>query len=265
MSLRKATDSQSAVIDNSYVANGILQRQCNCGRHTIGGGECSACSKKRGAVQHAAVSSERAGGFVNTPGQSAETTRSLAPDWSQIPTRSSRRDVEVPAAPTNSFEDCPADWKTKANEALARGRPWVSNVITGLSNLPDPIPAPVARLLNRHFHTTWREDIRKIVGHFNTIYSAMNASIDFECETECDANVAAYVYSIWTDLHLCPVWYGLSANGQANTIIHELAHDAANRDDEAYVWQAKYATLSVDDAIDNADSYSYFAEEAQTP
>src|SRR5882672_4210541 len=172
MSLRKATDSQSAVIDNSYVANGILQRQCNCGRHTIGGGECSACSKKRGAVQHAAVSSERAGGFVNTPGQSAETTRSLAPDWSQIPTRSSRRDVEVPAAPTNSFEDCPADWKTKANEALARGRPWVSNVITGLSNLPDPIPAPVARLLNRHFHTTWREDIRKIVGHFNTIYSA---------------------------------------------------------------------------------------------
>jgi hypothetical protein len=171
----------------------------------------------------------------------------------------------VPSAPTNSFEDCPTDWQTKANDALARGRPWVANVITGLSNLPSPIPPRVAALLNRHFHTTFSGDIRKIVGHFNEIYSAMNAAIDFECETSCGPREAAYVYSVWTDLHLCPVWYNLSPNGQTNLIIHELAHDAANRDDEAYIWEASYATLSVDDAIDNADSYSNFAEEAMTP
>lgn len=70
------------------------------------------------------------------------------------------------------------------------------------------------------------------------------------------------MYSIWSDVHLCPVWYGLSQAGQANTIIHEIAHDAANRDDEAYIWEAKYAKLSVEDAIDNADSYSHFAQEA---
>jgi hypothetical protein len=141
----------------------------------------------------------------------------------------------------------------------------VANVITGLSNLPRPIPPRVAALLNRHFHTTFSGDIRKIVGHFNEIYSAMNAAIDFECETSCGPREAAYVYSVWTDLHLCPVWYNLSPNGQTNVIIHELAHDAANRDDEAYIWEASYATLSVDDAIDNADSYSNFAEEAMTP
>jgi hypothetical protein len=90
----------------------------------------------------------------------------------------------------------------------------------------------------------------------------MNASIDFECETQCDDNVAAYVYSIWTDLHLCPIWFRLGSKSQANTIIHELAHDAAGRDDEAYVWQPKYGTLPAEDAIDNADSYSNFAEDA---
>lgn len=172
------------------------------------------------------------------------------------------KEAKTPAAPVNEFEDCPADWQTKANSDLVVGRRWVANVIAGLVNLPAPIPAPVAGLLNRHFHTTRRDDIAKIVRHYNTINSAINSSIDFECETDCDANVAAYVYSIWSDLHLCPVWHGLSANGRANTIIHELAHDAAGLDDEAYVWEASYATLSVEDAIDNADSYSNFAQDA---
>jgi hypothetical protein len=44
------------------------------------------------------------------------------------------------------------------------------------------------------------------------------------------------------------------------------AGDAADRDDEAYEWEkGSYATLSVEDAIDNADSYSFFAEEAFRP
>jgi ferredoxin len=169
--------------------------------------------------------------------------------------------VKAPGGPANTFEDCPTDWQTKANNALARGRPWVANVITGLANLPDPVPAPVSALLNRHFHTTERDHIREIMQHFNTIYAAMNESIDFECESDCDDNVAAYVYNVWTDLHLCPIWHSLGPNAQANIIIHELAHDAANRDDEAYIWEPAYNTLSAEDAIDNADSYSNFAEE----
>lgn len=236
MNLRKTTSSPTRAWDNTFPATGMLQRKCDCGQHTSGGSECSACGKKRDAtLQHTGIN----------PG--------------------SRHNVNVQSAPTNSFEDCPADWQKKANEALVRGRIWVENVITGLSNLPNPIPPPVAALLNRHFHTTYSGDIKKIVGHFYQIYNAMNASIDFECETDCDARVAAYVYTVWTDLHLCPVWHNQSPNGQTNTIIHELAHDAADRDDEAYIWQSAYATLSVDDAIDNADSYSNFAEEAMNP
>lgn len=264
MTLKRMTDFQPAVLDRAEHSSGTLQRNCQCGQHTSGNGECSSCSKQRDAIsRHSAISAGQA--FMNMRGQSAEMSEPFESDLSQVPVHGGRRDANAPTAPSNEFDDCPADWQTKANAALARGRPWVANVIMGLSSLPDPIPAPVSALLMRHFHTTSRDDIRTIVGHFNTINSAMSASIDFECETECDANVAAYVYSVWSDVHLCPVWYGLTPEGQANVIIHELAHDAANRDDEAYVWEASYATLSAADAIDNADSYSNFAEEASRP
>ena len=261
MTLKRMTDFQPAVAEHP---SGTLQRNCHCGQHTSGSSECSSCSKQRESMsRYSRMSASQA--FMSMRQQPAQTPPSFGADLSQVPAQSSRSDANTPSAPSNDFDDCPADWQAKANAALARGRPWVANVITGLSSLPNPIPEPVSRLLMRHFHTTARDDIRTIVGHFNTIYSAMNASIDFECETECDANVAAYVYSVWSDVHLCPVWYALSPEGQANVIIHELAHDAANRDDEAYVWEASYATLSAADAIDNADSYSNFAEEASRP
>jgi hypothetical protein len=227
-------------------ARRTLQRKCACGGTPGPDGECAACRRKRLAMQsHSTTESPR------------------GHDFGRVGIYSDRKAVQAPGAPVNKFEDCPADWRKKANDALAVGRPWVANVITGLSNLPNPIPAPVAALLNKHFHTTNRSDIAEIVKHYTQINSAINHSIDFECETECDDSVAAYVYSIWTDLHLCPIWYNnLDMKGKANTIIHELAHDAAGRDDEAYIWQAKYQTLSVEDAIDNADSYSNFAQDA---
>lgn len=179
-----------------------------------------------------------------------------------MPVFSRSEQVVAPSVPVNEFEDCPATWQSQANAALVTARSWVSNVINGLSHLPSPIPAPVTTLLNKHFHTTFSGDISKIVGKYAEINRALNASIDFECETSCDDNVVAYVYSIWTDVHLCPGWFASSADKKAETIIHELGHDAAGLDDEAYVWQAAYSKLSVTDAMDNADSYSAFAMDA---
>lgn len=258
------------------IPTGMLQRKCACGNHTMAGGGCAECRNKQGNNQQRSDVGNQptievppvVNGVLGSPGQPLDpTTRTFVEprfrhDFSQVQAHDANRATQAAGGPTNSFEDCPVDWQRRANAALTRGRPWVANVITGLVNLPEPIPSPVAGLLSRHFHTTRRDHIREIIKHFNTIYSAMNAPIDFECETECDDNVAAYVYAIWTDLHLCPIWYRLGSSGQANVIIHELAHDAAGRDDEAYIWQPTYKTLSAEDAIDNADSYSNFAEEA---
>src|SRR5262245_13486236 len=112
--------------------------------------------------------------------------------------------VHGPAGAANRFDDCPAQWKPAANAAQTRGSSWLDNVVNGLTSLPKPIPVPVANLLTKHFHTTFDKDITKIAGRFKQLSTAIKQSIDFQCETSCDPNVLAYVYSIWSDLHLCP-------------------------------------------------------------
>ena len=171
--------------------------------------------------------------------------------------------VHGPAGSANRFDDCPAAWKPTANAAQKTGASWLDNVVNGLTSLPKPIPAPVANLLTYHFHTTFDKDIAKIAARYKQLNKAINQSIDFECETSCDPNVLAYVYSVWSDLHLCPYWFNSASELQASTVIHELAHDVIGCDDNAYEWQtAKYAAMSVKDAMDNADSYAHFAWDA---
>src|SRR5258708_39426688 len=40
------------------LSNGILQRKCDCGQHTIAGSKCDECGKKDQSVQRATRSSE---------------------------------------------------------------------------------------------------------------------------------------------------------------------------------------------------------------
>jgi hypothetical protein len=59
------------------VQTGILQRKCACGQHTVGGGECEECRKKReGTLQRAAISTGPTNGVpsivhdvLSSPGQ----------------------------------------------------------------------------------------------------------------------------------------------------------------------------------------------------
>ena len=174
--------------------------------------------------------------------------------------------VHGPAGAANRFDDCPARWKPAANAAQKLGGSWLANVVNGLTSLPKPIPVPVANLLLKHFHTTFDKDIAEIAGRYRQLNTAINQSIDFQCETSCDPNVLAYVYSVWSDLHLCPYWFNSGAELQASTVVHELAHDVVGCDDNAYEWQtAKYSNMSVNDAINNADSYAHFAWDAARP
>lgn len=239
------------------------QRRCSCGGVIGPTRECEACRARRLAASGGLERAPTAG--RSDPTSSLGGSRGPGHDFGSIAVGKQPGVAHGPGGP-NKFEDCPPAWKPKATAAQRLGASWVANAITGLSNLPTPIPVPVTALLNRHFHTTYDKDIRKIVGHYRQISAAINAAIDFQCETECGKDEHAYVWSVWTDLHLCPLWFAAGPRSQANTIVHEVAHDAAGRDDEAYLWEeAKYKTLSVDDAIDNADSYSHFAEEAAGP
>ena len=63
------------------------------------------------------------------------------------------------------------------------------------------------------------------------------------------------------DIHVCPPWYAQDYFNRVRTLIHERAHQYPGATDNAYNWESSYATLSPEDAIDNADSYAVAARQ----
>jgi hypothetical protein len=64
------------------------------------------------------------------------------------------------------------------------------------------------------------------------------------------------------DIHVCPPWFACrDVFRRITTLIHERAHQHPGATDNAYEWEAEYATLDVDDAIDNAESYAVAARQ----
>src|SRR5260370_11255153 len=90
--------------------------------------------------------------------------------------------VHGPAGAANRFDDCPAQWKTAANTAQTLGSSWVANVVNALTSLPKPLPVPEPNLLTKHSHTTCAKSIQKIAGRYKQLNTAINHSIDFQCE-----------------------------------------------------------------------------------
>lgn len=226
----------------------------------------------RAAASHARAAAEGARPPSSTPTlslpQRAASACSCGGSCPRCAPAGERQDgvVHGPPGGANSYTDCPTQWKPAAKAAQTLGSSWLSNVVNGLTTLPTPIPAKVSALLMRHFHTTYSKDLAKVIARYRQLDKAINQAIDFQCETSCDKNVLAYVYTVWSDLHLCPYWFNSAADLRAATVIHELAHDVVGCDDNAYAWEtAKYKAMSVEDAIDNADSYAHFAWDASKP
>lgn len=227
---------------------GMAQRNCACGGN---GASSAACECETAAHKPAVTAACRGSGGHDTGTVAGERTDGV---------------VHGPGGTANHWTDCPRAWRPKADAAQTLGTSWVDNVVTGLGNLPKPIPPTVAALLQRHFHTTFDKDVTKVLGRYKQIQTAIHSSLNFECETSCDPNVLAYVYSIWTHLHLCPYWFNSSAELQAATVVHEIAHDVAGADDNAYEWEtSKYNGMSVAHAMNNADSFAHFAWDASKP
>jgi len=107
-----------------------------------------------------------------------------------------------------------------------------------------------------------------VKSHFTTIKSAMDtASVTFDCGCK-KKNVYAYVYANQPyKIYLCGVFWTAPATGtdsKAGTLIHEMSHFTvvAGTDDWAYGQTAakNLAISNPSQAVDNADSHEYFAE-----
>jgi hypothetical protein len=77
MSDRTLTQMKTVAPTLAPVNNGILQRKCDCGNHTVAGGECAECGEEGGtSLQRSAVSNQPMNGVppivhevLRSPGQ----------------------------------------------------------------------------------------------------------------------------------------------------------------------------------------------------
>jgi hypothetical protein len=138
--------------------------------------------------------------------------------------------------------------------AVTRARAILDNAVAKIGSPGTP---QVQTALQNNFHSTEAKVSSEVATKLGRIRSAFNGTIPVEVESEGTAR--AYVYVIWSDIHLCPPWFAdPDPDARARTIIHECSHKYTGTDDKAYHWDGKYATLSTKDALNNADSYAWF-------
>jgi hypothetical protein len=185
------------------------------------------------------------------------------------------------AAPAHKFDKCVPGQVTGIEAAFVAGLRAVNNATAVLGSIygrPSTMTVRVRDLLNWHFHTTSRGNVLKIFRNMFRIHGAMQKGLKFECNLQCGKKGrCGYAWATqWFggrgDIHICfdaragyCSFTNLSAQEQAALIIHEAAHRHVGIDDKAYVWERKppdardYTKLTSGQAIDNADSYAWFA------
>jgi hypothetical protein len=102
-----------------------------------------------------------------------------------------------------------------------------------------------------------------------TAAAAMEQELPIQVETwvlsNClDGKASGYVwggpFTAYSDIHLMPKFFENDPIVQAGTILHESMHKYAGVSDRAYAGEGSFMTLTPEQALDNADSYSNFCE-----
>lgn len=177
----------------------------------------------------------------------------------------------------SSFKGCTGNQPNEIDAAVEEGRKALNRaagVVGSAYGQPAHMKAAHRQLLLDHFHTTDQDDLRDILGTYISIQGAFAKGLSFQCETSCPktpkSQVCGYAYNHqWFGgsgpIHICfdPAGCNFSpptpVANQTALVIHEAAHRHAGIDDKAYRWEAAYPKLSVKQAMDNADSYAWFA------
>jgi peptidoglycan hydrolase-like protein with peptidoglycan-binding domain len=192
-------------------------------------------------------------------------------------------EAEKREGPAHKFKDCTSNQKTLLIDAAGRALTAVRHAASFVGSAhgrPDRMKPATRQLLLRHFHTTRRDDLRHILTRYMRIAKAIEDGISFQGEKQCQAMPTGMVcgYANMTQLfggfgrvHICfdprpghCDFTSFSPDEQEAVIIHEVAHRYVGIDDKAYQREARYATLTPKQALDNADSYAFFAVEGST-
>jgi hypothetical protein len=181
---------------------------------------------------------------------------------------------EKPVPP--SYNGCTQPQQTQLDTTVTAARRALNtaaSVVAGAFGRPNSVTAAHQALLSTHFHTTDRDDMRDILGKYHSIARAFDSGLKLQCESSCPKTATSvtcgYAYNTqwfggFGPVHICFDAAGCNfsttaAVNRVALVIHEAAHRHTGVDDKFYRWQPGYATLSAKQAMDNADSYGWFA------
>lgn len=166
-----------------------------------------------------------------------------------------------------AFTDIDATGKKNIQDAIVLAKSKVASAISDIAAARSG-PQPKA---SHYFKITGDKSsddgkaIDKVVTVFTKVQSALGGSLKFEGEKP-DGTTQAYVYTGFIGLfdgavHIhFPGFNKETPEERAAIIIHELSHKYAGTDDNAYLYETgKWAQMSRKDAVNNADSYCYYA------
>jgi hypothetical protein len=189
--------------------------------------------------------------------------RTSAPDPSRATTA-----APVPTRPKPRYGRLRIEDATRSQVELIRlsARRAVELVDHAVHRIVAPVAQDALPALEVNFHNVHRyfdpprlSYMREIRAGLATIASAFAGTVPIEVEHDEDGTTKAYVYRIWTDIHLNPEWFRIPDNDQrAKTLIHESAHKYLDINRDTYRWDAAaYAGLSTTEALENADCFAW--------
>ncbi|HHL19158.1 MAG TPA: peptidase M35 [Thiothrix sp.] len=165
-----------------------------------------------------------------------------------------------------NFSSCDASQQSVLNNAHAAAIVIAEESLNSLNNTATSEQATAER------YTTWfgshtSSRYSTVTSHFTKIHDALaNQQVTLHCD--CTDSFFAYVFiGDEYNIHLCNAFWNAALKGtdsQAGTLIHETSHFTvvAATDDHVYGQnEAKILAINnPNNAIDNADSHEYFAE-----
>jgi peptidyl-Lys metalloendopeptidase len=171
-----------------------------------------------------------------------------------------------PSAKAPTFKNCSSTQQATLNDAHTSASQLAAGSILALA-LTSEAKRPAAQRYKSWFGAYTATRYATVLDHFQKIHGAyVNQTVTFNCD--CNQSWYAYVYANSPyEIHLCNAFWPAPMTGtdsKAGTIIHETSHFTvvAGTDDHVYGQPAcrNLANSNPDDAIDNADSHEYFAE-----
>jgi hypothetical protein len=178
----------------------------------------------------------------------------------------------VPKPVPQPTADCSDDQEKEVAQAKPIAIEMARKALSALSDRDD---AAVKQLLRKYFNDDSPRAYDAVRQGLIKTLQGLRVRVKLECENKgsfmyghfCPSSstsvTTAYVRKhVGLSVHLCEAAFGRSDLSLAATLVHEFSHLFDWTDDEEYCSGGCSASLSPEDAFDNADSYARFAQEA---